>query len=408
MGIVYEACHRTLGRRVAVKVLHARAAASQVQMSRFLGEGRAAAQVRHPHVVDVFDFGVDDGVPYLVMELVEGETLALRLAREGALSLTTVAELLLPVVSAVAELHAAGIIHRDLKPANILLANERSAGSCPKVADFGVSRMSDSLELTDSRAVVGTFAYMAPEQGRSSRAATEQSDLYTLGVILYECAVGARPFAATTPYELLDAIMNEPLVAPSSRRPGIPREFDAMVLRAMSRDPAARFACADELGEALLAFAAPRIAERWRGEFQAPQSKNPMESVPPVASSRRVAAARRRRRPRVGLLAATLLGGLIVASVVAKHPWSSNQSPAPAASPLPPASDVTPLPAIPLPLAPPPPAIQAPAFAPTAPMWPSPPPASARPRPVPARPVPPPAKVTDPGALDNGAPILEP
>ena len=109
MGMVYEASHRTLGRRAAVKVLHARAAASPAQVSRFLGEGRAAAQVRHPHVVDVFDFGVDDGVPYLVMELVEGETLAQRLERERSLPLATIAELLLPVVSAVAELHAAGM-----------------------------------------------------------------------------------------------------------------------------------------------------------------------------------------------------------------------------------------------------------------------------------------------------------
>jgi serine/threonine-protein kinase len=146
MGVVYEARHRALGRRVAIKVLHANdpgLPGAAVASARFLREGRVAAQVRHPHVVDVFDIGVEDGVPYLVMELVQGETLAEKIAREGALSLATTAELLLPVVSAVAELHAAGIVHRDLKPANILLSRGRAGEIHPKVADFGVSWLDD-------------------------------------------------------------------------------------------------------------------------------------------------------------------------------------------------------------------------------------------------------------------------
>ena len=144
MGIVYEARHRTLGRRVAIKVLHASdptLPGAEIRAERFLREGRAAASVQHSHVVDVFDFGVDEGVPFLVMELVEGETLAQRIARERRLSLPSLVELMLPVLSAVAELHAANIVHRDLKPANILLARERGGECCPKVADFGVSRI---------------------------------------------------------------------------------------------------------------------------------------------------------------------------------------------------------------------------------------------------------------------------
>src|SRR5262249_5252348 len=137
MGVVYEGLHRSLGRRVALKVLHERALeatlAKQAE-ARFLREGRAAAQVRHPHVVDVFDHGVEDGLPYLVRELVDGETLAQRLRREERLPLVDAIDLLLPIASAVAELHANGILHRDLKPANILLA--RGAETVPKVADF--------------------------------------------------------------------------------------------------------------------------------------------------------------------------------------------------------------------------------------------------------------------------------
>ena len=226
MGTVFEARHRTLGRRVAIKLLHVPVAGeveSEIAAERFLREGRVAARVQHPHVVDVYDYGVDDGVPYLVMELVEGETLARRLEREAPLPLSTTVGLLLPVLSAVAELHAAGIIHRDLKPANILLACDRTGNPCPKVADFGVSRLDDgSPGLTESGVVVGTFAYMAPEQGRASRAATEKSDQYALGVILYECATGSTPFQADAPYELLQAIVDRTARASERQERGAP------------------------------------------------------------------------------------------------------------------------------------------------------------------------------------------
>lgn len=289
MGAVYEARHRTLGRRVAIKVLHRDDAGGpddRLAAARFLREGRAAAQVHHPHVVDVFDFGVVEGMPYLVMELVEGETLAQRLARSGAMPVATVAEIMLPVLAAVAELHAAGIVHRDLKPANILLARERSGESCPKVADFGVSRLDDgSPSMTASNAVLGTYAYMAPEQRRSSKQATELSDQYALGVILLECATGVRP----------------PCVGPGSDPPPptskqseatLPQEFLALVRRATSREPRDRFACVDELGEALLAFAEPRVHERWAAEFRAPRDREPPSSGEHPISARLLATAR--------------------------------------------------------------------------------------------------------------------
>jgi serine/threonine-protein kinase len=346
MGVVYEARHRTLGRRVAIKVLHASDPSlpgADVRAERFMREGRAAASVQHPHVVDVFDFGVDDGVPFLVMELVEGETLAQRIASERCLQLKSVVELMLPVLSAVAELHAAGIVHRDLKPANILLARCRTGESCPKVADFGVSRIDDgSAPVTDSHAVLGTYSYMAPEQGRASRAATEQSDQYALGVILYECATGTKPFVADSPYELLHAIMNAPVAAPSAKNGALPPEFDAVVLRAMSRDPAARFACVEELADALLAFARTSIACRWAAEFRAPPSRDPSPSTAPVSSTRMLAARDSSRSRRNLLIGATIATLLVAATVVARphappdvaaRPTTSPASPEPRSTP---------------------------------------------------------------------------
>jgi serine/threonine-protein kinase len=360
MGVVYEARHRSLGRRVAIKVMHARlepGASRDLATARFLREGRAAAQVRHPNVVDVFDLGVHDGVPYLAMELVEGETLAQLLAREGALAPTRVAELMLPILAAVGELHAAGVVHRDLKPANILLSRERG-GVCPKVADFGLSRLDDgSAPLTASNVVVGTYAYMSPEQARVSKEATEHSDQYALGVVLYECVTGVRPFQGSAPYELLHAIVHDSPAPPSKRRADVPAAFDAMVMRAMARSPDDRFASVDELGEALLAFATPAVAARWVGELTAPRSQSdstvmPMSSLPargPASTVRRagwwpavagvatVAAALGGFAARGGSRAAATATAPVASatSVVTATPIAPAPAPAPSIAPVP-------------------------------------------------------------------------
>src|SRR5579859_4689602 len=216
-GMVYEAVDPSLGRRVALKVLHPRvgdATQAGLAAARFQREGRAAAQVRHAHVVNVFDFGVQDGSPFLVMELVEGETLSERLRRDGKIPLPRLMEALLPILSAAAELHAAGIVHRDIKPANILLA--RGGTWDPKLADFGVSRWEDgSPSITHSGTILGTPEYMAPELIRTKQGATELSDQYALGVVLYECATGEKPFAGDTTYELLHAVVTSNPAPPS-------------------------------------------------------------------------------------------------------------------------------------------------------------------------------------------------
>ena len=269
-GIVYEAVHSALGRRVALKLLHARApGVERVDMrkanARFLREGRAAAQIRHPHVVDVYDFGVANDFTFLVMELVEGESLAQLLRAERKLPLDRAVEILLPILSAAAELHAGGIIHRDIKPANILLA--RGPSVCPKLADFGVSRFDDgSPGITDSGALLGTIEYMAPELIRAKSPADERSDQYSLGVTLYECLTGQKPFEGSSPYDLMQAIVGAAVVAPSEREPSLPKSLDNVVLRAMHRDREQRFSCVDELAEALLPFATEATAAQWRSQ----------------------------------------------------------------------------------------------------------------------------------------------
>jgi eukaryotic-like serine/threonine-protein kinase len=297
MGVVYEAQHEALGRRVAIKILHALAPETpkaEVGRARFLREGRVAAQVRHDHVVDVFDFGVHEGTPFLVMELVQGESLAERIDREGTLPVATALELLLPICSAVGALHAAGIIHRDLKPANILIGKGNSGEVSPKVADFGVSRVDDdSLGLTDTGVVVGSYPYMPPEQARACKTATEQADQYALGAILYECVTGKPPFEGGSQYELTHAILHAPLVPPSERKSGLPKGLDAVLLRALSRDPECRFPCVEDFGGALLPFASSDVVRRWASEFVlaasggggAGKTTATVGTIPPVSSS---------------------------------------------------------------------------------------------------------------------------
>jgi serine/threonine protein kinase len=271
-GSVFEAHDAVLSRRVAVKVLRVPldgGAQAERAQARFLREGRIASRIRHAHVVTMHDFGIHEGVPFLVMEFVDGETLAQRLSREGALPLGRCVDILLPVLSAIAELHATNVVHRDIKPANVLLP--RGDELRPKLADFGVSRwLEESAALTRSGGMVGTLEYMAPELTRDGRPATEASDQYALGVLLYECATGRRPFGGSNEYEVMHATLHGELAPPSVHERSLPRAFDDVVLRAMHRDPARRFGSVDQLAEALLPLASETGRTRWSSEFVVP------------------------------------------------------------------------------------------------------------------------------------------
>ncbi|MFO0624173.1 MAG: serine/threonine-protein kinase [Polyangiales bacterium] len=267
MGSVYEATHVPDGRRVAVKVLHADAAHDAEVRRRFLHEAEVVARVRHPNIVTVAHADASDGVTFLVMDLLDGEDLAARLAREGPLPPAEAVDLVLAATAAIAAAHAAGVIHRDLKPANLFLARD-ARGVTPKVLDFGVSKLLGRVgDSTHTAALLGSPHYMSPEQARSSKRVDWRTDQYALGVILYECLAGCRPFHGATLFELVYAITHEDPPPPSERAPAVPPGLDAVVRRAMAREADARFASLRDFGAALLPFASPDAKRLWRKEF---------------------------------------------------------------------------------------------------------------------------------------------
>jgi serine/threonine-protein kinase len=271
MGVVHEARHATRSGRFALKALHGSLTGDAVAVERFMREAQALAGLRHPHIVQILDSGIEDGRPFIVMEMLEGESLAALLAREPILPPRRIAELFLPVLSAVATIHDRGIVHRDLKPANIVLARREGVGPTPVLLDFGISRIEglspEETDLTHSEALLGTLRYLSPEQLRSAKLASPRSDQYALGVMLYECATGKRPFAGGSHYDLMHAIVTAAVPAPSALVPELPRGFDDVVRRAMSREPGDRFPSARALGSALLTFGDRALWARWGPEF---------------------------------------------------------------------------------------------------------------------------------------------
>ena len=252
MGRVYLGVHPTIGSRVAIKVLSHDAAANRDLVERFFNEARAVNLIRHERIADVIDLAfLDDGRPYIVMEHVPGSSLAAVLADSGPLPLGTLADLLAEVLAAVGAAHAAGIVHRDLKPDNILVTPDGHA----KVLDFGIAKLAPEVGghvQTHTGIVIGTPAYMAPEQARSEHT-DHRTDLYALGVVLYEGATGQRPFAARAMFDLLKLQIEAPPRPPRTHRPEIPEAFEAVILRALAKDPNARFATAAEMAAALVA-----------------------------------------------------------------------------------------------------------------------------------------------------------
>jgi serine/threonine-protein kinase len=302
MATVYEAEHVELGKRIALKAMHAHLAEDPTAASRFLREGKAAAQIQNPHVVDVYDVGTHDGVPYLVMELLDGPDLAALLRDRGKLPLRELGDVMLPVASAVHAAHAVGVIHRDLKPSNILIARRENGEVHPTILDFGISKVTSDVDrdLTASEVLLGTVHYMSPEQTRGGRNASALSDQYSLGVMLYECATGVKPFAGSSPYALMHAIVSARLTPPSALDPSLPGAFDDVVLRAMHRDPKKRFPDVRELGAAIVPWASPEVQRRWAHEFG-------------VAPSSAVPRSRGRRGPLLVALAASALAAFALA-----------------------------------------------------------------------------------------------
>jgi serine/threonine-protein kinase len=252
MAEVRAGWDRRLSRAVAIKTLLPDLAERPGIRERFEGEARAAARLAHPHAVAVFDVGEEEGVPFLVMEQVTGPTLEQELAG-GALDVGRVLRLGRELLAALGAAHAAGLVHRDVKPANVLITQDGLA----KVADFGIAKAiaddegsAPPMDLTTTGQMIGTVAYMAPER-LAGRPATVQSDLYSVGVVLYEALTGTRPFAASTPIAVVRAVDQATPVPLRDGRPGLDPRLIAVVERAMARNPEDRFATAAQMSAAL-------------------------------------------------------------------------------------------------------------------------------------------------------------
>jgi len=253
MGVVYEATDQRLGRRVAIKLLAA-PPETEEQARRFDREARAAASLTSDHVVRVLEVGTHDGVPYIVMELLEGRTLEAAIDAEGPLAAPLAVEWLLQALDAIGEAHERGLVHRDIKPANLFLADPGRAGApIVKVLDFGVVKEVDANQarLTQTGTSMGTPAYMAPEQIRAAKAVDARADVWSLGATLHEMLTGSLPFQATSLPKLLAQILREPPAPLQSARGELPPALEPIVRRCLSKDPAKRYADADELADAL-------------------------------------------------------------------------------------------------------------------------------------------------------------
>ncbi len=272
MGVVYKARQLALNRLVALKVILAGAHADKSQLTRFYGEARAVARLRHPHIVQIYDIGEHDGLPYFSLELIEGGSLAQRIAKQPQPPHVS-AHLVELLARAVHFAHTQGIIHRDLKPANILLEKDDSGSVVtaiatapvsassfspsrsslqPKITDFGLAKSLENETQTHSSAVMGTPSYMPPEQARGdSGKVGPAADQYALGAILYDLLTGRPPFKGTTLLDTLEQVQTREPVPPSQLQANIPADLETICLKCLQKDPRKRYGSTLELADDL-------------------------------------------------------------------------------------------------------------------------------------------------------------
>ncbi len=293
MGAVYKATHVMLGKTVAVKVIKPELVTSPEIVRRFQREARAATSLNHPNIVGVFDLGqTEDGTLYLAMEFIEGTSLKEVIRRSGPLEARRIVHLLLQVAGALALAHRHNIVHRDLKPHNIMLTTGETGDEVAKLVDFGIAKTFDdaATQLTRTGYALGTPQYMSPEQALGKEV-DGRSDLYSLGVILYEMLTGEVPFSDESAPAILVKHMNEAPVPPSARRPDVAvnPELEAIALRCLEKDPARRFQRAEEVAEALRAavgIAAPAAEATVPLARAASPSAQPTEVLQPAVGAR--------------------------------------------------------------------------------------------------------------------------
>ncbi len=299
MGVVLAAMNEALRQRVAIKLLRSGALANAKALGRFEREARAAAKLRSEHVARVLDVGkFDDGRPYMVMEFLEGRDLGDIIdKRSEPLPIAQSIEWVLQACEAIAEAHGIGIIHRDLKPSNLFLTTTVDGRGLVKVLDFGISKMeeeeSENMSLTKTTEVIGSPSYMSPEQLRASKDVDLRTDVWALGVILYELLTGKLPFYAETVTDLVAVVMTESPLPPSQHRPEIPAPLEAAVLRCLCRKREERFASVVELVNEIAPYgnvAGATLVDRVRGAAlgsgrSLPPAGGSSGTLPPAASS---------------------------------------------------------------------------------------------------------------------------
>ncbi|HWA73724.1 MAG TPA: serine/threonine-protein kinase [Polyangiaceae bacterium] len=286
MGVVAAAFHLEFEQAVAIKFVSPDALGEPEVAARFRREVRAAAKIKSEHVARVLDVGaLETGLPYMVMEFLEGRTLEDELSARGSLPVAVAVDYVLQAIEALAEAHAGGIVHRDLKPANLFVSRRADRSRVVKVLDFGVSKSladsESSLRLTRTGTIVGSPLYMAPEQLRAEKTPDLRSDIWALGAILFELVSGRTPHSANSIPDLYAKLLRDAPSAISRHGAEIAPEFEAIVRRCLRLEPAERFANVSELAEALLPFAPARArvhAERARGVLF---PGGPQQSEPP-------------------------------------------------------------------------------------------------------------------------------
>jgi len=298
MGIVYAGWHVTLDQPVAIKVIQKDLINNAEAVKRFIEEARALAQLRGPHVAQVLDAGIEDGTPFIVMELLKGRDLRTLLGEQERMPVTLAVQLVREACEAVSEAHAKGIVHRDLKPENLFLAEAEHGASILKVIDFGISARQGADGGYDQHAPgPGSPEYMAPEQllpgsaGDPATSGDHRADIWSLGIVLYELLTGNVPFTGDTPHAICSAVVAAPPPSLRRVRPEVPVALEAVVLRCLHKSPAERYTDAQELAHALSAFepapldlqpsrrvsarAVPRVEVR--GEWDAADSLAPAQ-----------------------------------------------------------------------------------------------------------------------------------
>jgi serine/threonine protein kinase len=330
MGNVYEAINPSIGKRVALKMLDSEVAKHRDAVARFQREAQAASAAESPHIVEIFDSGItEDGVPFIVMELLRGESLASLLKREPRLSSEETTRIMVMVLRGLARAHEAGIVHRDLKPDNIFLVDRQPEPTFAKILDFGISKIErtrTTTTLTREGTVLGTPSYMSPEQAQGEAAVDARSDLWSVGAILYECLGGRPPFEGVTYEQIIVRICT---TSPRSIRelaPNTSPRLVEVVERCLARERDARFASAAEvlaaLGDGPASSGAVRI-----------QSVNPMALTPTLEAPARVDLAASTSAPRSKYTLPIGLGALVCSGAfVVWGMGSPNEQPTPSAT----------------------------------------------------------------------------